>query len=1300
MAVLKGKKLIGVCVSKITEDECAEFLHALYLNTLHTDYRLMVFNSYAEMYAGEIEGETEKTIFHALNFDCLDALLIADQCFTNKQIVERLIADAKAHGLPVVVLEKSYEGCSAVLPGYSDTFVDMLRHVIENHGAKKLRYLAGLRGEYHSELRKMLFFKTLEEYGLTAYESEVAYCDYWEGPVMLQVDRWVETDNVPDAVVCANDVMAAAACKQLKQHGLRVPEDVVVTGFDGLDYYAFHQPTLTTCKRNTEGLAKMAFAAVEKALAGEEPCSFTEPYLLVKGESCGCPTFFDVNTFRQSANYCNEQLLDSQIHEKQVFSLFGSILRNTGLYNLDNCLRAQLLNGSAVCMADTFIDATRSVDAKGTGFSLTDKMVVASSSDDTLHGRTNTRFLMAEMYPSLPSLIDGDDMYLFQELYAETEICGYYAIRTTDVLSIANRMHRLVNVMNGVVSLIASRMKQEYVSENMLEMRWRDALTGLMNLKGISVAVNEKYEELKEKYITLTIYTLPHYQFVCENHGLAEADEMVRFAGESLQKVNPANAFIARTENDKFLVINVGDDEAALAEINSQSVARLRLCFDEYNKNSPKDYAAEFNNGSTVVEPGWNNDLISLMKAADSELYLNRLKQNSTAAHMQRKTSREDYQLLDLLLKKNLFQYHFQPIVSARTGEICAYEALMRTSGDIKMSPLEILRIAQEHFRLYDVEYATMNNVMAYVEEHYELFKGKRVFINSIPGFFLNEDDRQKFIKRYSHLFHMCTIEITERSEITDENEVGKIRGLSDGTHSCQLAIDDYGTGFSNIVNLLRYSPNVIKIDHYLIEDIQNDSNKQMFVKNTIEFARMNRIATLAEGVETYQEMKKIIELGVDYIQGYYTARPSPVVIQAIDSEISSRIIEENLKNVRVGNESHTYHARNNETIQLLDLALKKYTNIEIHGGTVHIVGEKNHPIGMIVKITDGSNCVLELENVNMFGPNETTIQLGFDARCELTVIGDCTLQKEGISVPATSTLVIGGEGNLDVQNTRNNGVGIGASGSGNYGSIVVDMGGKLNVFSAGDQVVCIGGGFGGENSSVHILRGKVHAEAKAIFGVAIGSRDGHSNVHIEKTADVRIRCAGNELAGIGTEDGMLNVLLEGRVRFYGEGDKIVGIGALAGGAGQVRLESSLIDVEGKGSNFIGCGSITGGVEIVCHSERVRIYGEGETTCGLGSINGYGSVKVDKGIVSVELLASERIYLGGRNTPVTIDSGNIFFDPEALPVTAKNSLGQELKPVEIHEDSYSRHISGEMGEYDYTASRDEESGRLCVYLPA
>jgi hypothetical protein len=342
---------------------------------------------------------------------------------------------------------------------------------------------------------------------------------------------------------------------------------------------------------------------------------------------------------------------------------------------------------------------------------------------------------------------------------------------------------------------------------------------------------------------------------------------------------------------------------------------------------------------------------------------------------------------------------------------------------------------------------------------------------------------------------------------------------------------------------------------------------------------------------------------------------------------------------------------------------------------------------------------MLELEDVNMFGPNETTIQLGFDTRCELTVIGDCTLQKEGISVPATSTLLLKGDGNLDVQNTRNNGVGIGASGSGNFGSIVVDMDGKLNVFSAGDQVVCIGGGFGGENSSVRLIRGKIHAEAKAIFGVAIGSRDGHANVRVEKGADVRIRCAGNELTGIGTEDGILDVLLEGRTRFYGEGDKIVGIGALAGGTGSVRLESSLIDLEGKGSTFIGCGSITGNVDIFSRTDRVRVYGEGEATCGMGSVNGFGSVKIETGVVSVELLASERIYLGGKNTPLVIDSGNVFFDPEALPVSAKNSLGQILAPVEIDDDSYKRHISSEMGEYDYTAFRDEESGRLCVYVP-
>lgn len=117
---------------------------------------------------------------------------------------------------------------------------------------------------------------------------------------------------------------------------------------------------------------------------------------------------------------------------------------------------------------------------------------------------------------------------------------------------------------------------------------------------------------------------------------------------------------------------------------------------------------------------------------------------------------------------------------------------------------------------------------------------------------------------------------------------------LTDQGEPCQFAVDDYGTGYSNIVNLLRYKPNVIKIDRYLITEIQDDVNKQMFVKNTVEFAEQNNIQCLAEGVETKEELKAVISYGVDLIQGYYTAMPSEQVIREIDPKIVKEILEAN----------------------------------------------------------------------------------------------------------------------------------------------------------------------------------------------------------------------------------------------------------------------------------------------------------------------------------------------------------------------------------------------------------------------
>ena len=84
--------------------------------------------------------------------------------------------------------------------------------------------------------------------------------------------------------------------------------------------------------------------------------------------------------------------------------------------------------------------------------------------------------------------------------------------------------------------------------------------------------------------------------------------------------------------------------------------------------------------------------------------------------------------------------------------------------------------------------------------------------------------------------------------------------------------------------------PRYVKIDHMLISGIQSDAQKRHFVSSIIEYAGKNNILVLAEGVETMEELRTVISLGVDLIQGFYTARPSATPIERIDDTVRSQI--------------------------------------------------------------------------------------------------------------------------------------------------------------------------------------------------------------------------------------------------------------------------------------------------------------------------------------------------------------------------------------------------------------------------
>lgn len=891
--MLNGYKLIAVCLTKIQDEVTYEFIDALYQTVKGSDYRLLLFNSFSDLYHQNVYDEGAKSIYQLLNYDLVDAVIIKADTINDHQVIRDLIARAKERQIPVILLNMKAEGCYSIVPSYENVFSQLIEHVIKVHHKRKLYFLSGSMGESNSMLREKIFRETLRDCGIDPQTAKVAYGEYWYGPAERAVENWIQSGDLPEAIICANDAMAVAACKVLKRHQIRVPEDMIVTGFDGVPSYQFHRPALSTCTRTSSVLAgkcrEMLTNILEK---NKPPYRDIEEYTLTIQESCGCR-----KQSHPDYQLCADRLCvsrwDTQRHEEFILSQVERVVETIDMGIIGNKLNSFILPDSMVALNSDFLAATRSNVKPDPGRPFAEEMIVISSLDSNLDRHRYALYKSAEMYPHLEEAVSEDTMFLFQSIYVENNVCGYYIVKSKELLTDASKIHRVSKVMNLAFSLIISRMQQDHMSHSLEEMQYHDPVTGVLNLKGLVKRINELYPIWKERAIAVSVYNIPKYQFIYENYGLKDVEETVQLTADALRMANPQDTVTARISDDSFCIINEAEDQGAAGLIINDSVRAFYRFIESFNKTQDKEYFVEVNCGCTTAAAGWNNDMKTYIKVAMGELYLNRLKQGGGKALKERKTAKDTYQLFETLLSENLFYYVFQPIVSAKTGEIYGYEALMRTPPEIGLRPDEILDIAEEYGRLYEVEYATFNNVLTYANGHLTLFKDKHIFINSIPGYFIEGKDKEQLVKQYSDQLSRCTIEITERDETTAE-EISRIMNLTDQGEPCQFAVDDYGTGYSNIVNLLRYKPNVIKIDRYLITEIQNDVNKQMFVKNTVEFAEQNNIQCLAEGVETKEELETVISYGVDLIQGYYTAMPSEQVIQEIDPKIVKEILEAN----------------------------------------------------------------------------------------------------------------------------------------------------------------------------------------------------------------------------------------------------------------------------------------------------------------------------------------------------------------------------------------------------------------------
>ena len=287
--MINGRKLIALCTSRVYDPQIHGYIVRLNELLKKERYSILIFAINSDIYWEEDRQATERYVFDLIPYSFIDAVIIMDEKIKSHKIARKIIGHSQEYDIPVVIADGRYEGVSCINYDYEAGFEKVVRHVIEHHGIRDVHMMAGHPNNKFSDSRIAVFKKVLSENGIRFDRNMVSYGHFWADPCRVATRALLSRGVMPKAIICANDIMAITVTEMLTEEGYRVPEDVIVSGFDGYDEIYFTSPKITTASCDILALADVTAETVLKTVATGECCDEIITPTFIANESCGCP---------------------------------------------------------------------------------------------------------------------------------------------------------------------------------------------------------------------------------------------------------------------------------------------------------------------------------------------------------------------------------------------------------------------------------------------------------------------------------------------------------------------------------------------------------------------------------------------------------------------------------------------------------------------------------------------------------------------------------------------------------------------------------------------------------------------------------------------------------------------------------------------------------------------------------------------------------------------------------------------------------------------------------------------------
>lgn len=1256
-----SRKKIAVFLAQADENSQNLFMAGFTEKAFALDYDVCVFSMYFKYQETAQREIGDSNIYNLANLKRFDAIVILPDTILTSGLSEQL--QEKIHREfdgPVIVVDKDSKYFPTVKIDHCEPIKKIINHIIEEHQAKDIVFVNGPEEHPHSIQRERGYRESLSAHGLLVSEKNIYYGNYWYDSGKEIAQRIIkDREYLPDAIACANDCMALGVAAELYKNGFRIPKDVIVVGYDSTEEGKRMPIALSSVDIPAYECGKYCADWISHALAGEEAPVFVPDAYIFIGESCGCKGHKENRVYDNKKNIWESQnvaggyasgfnhMVEDMLAQYDYKSFFAVVYQY--VYQIRD------FEHFSICLNDywNMPEVMNSDASLKKGYTKNMCRIISCGPSEN-SGNTidfDNVFDLDDMIPELEEDRDRPNSFYFTPLFFNEKCFGYACISYADHYESYPEVYRgwINSVMHGMESFYR-RAGLKVVLDRMKDEQVRDALTGLYNYKGFlnqggnlcSTATNNG------KYILVTAIDVKKLKDINARFGRKIGDLAILRLSQFINECASGNDLCSRMCNDEFIIASPVSENNF--EYGEKFVEKLTTRIDRHNSESNESETHDV--FELAICAGFQCDMVSNAEALDhlvneavmdmnrrKKLALGDVKDGAGLSERDKENDALTAQILD----NNELTYHFQPIVNAKTGEIYAYEALMRSNTHTSISPIDILQSAERLERLHDVEKLTFSNVLDCVDANESDFAGKKIFINSITGCDLPREERSRIADRLSRHSGDVIIEFTEETEVDDN----RLQDMKDNYErlNIETAIDDYGSGYSNVNNLLRYMPRYVKIDRMLMTDIHENPQKRHFVRDIIEFAHDNDILALAEGVETTQELKEVIKLGVDLIQGYYTSKPLPYIASSIPEDIVNEIIQYNQLAVSKYQKKE-YVVKEEEKLSLVSLAMGKYTNVLLRkvtrkDGVFVLNGVSGFHSNLTLTIEDGYVGEIVLNMVSLSGVKGLPcIKIGENCDVKLRLVGDNELHTGGIIVPESSSLTFLGEGNLTLVLNSGKFYGIGNDWDSRHGQIVFDQDGGIIITANGMRGIGIGSGLGGD---ITIKRGHYELDLRGQDGVCIGAVDGETNLNISYSdIDIVSGLANNTI--IGSKNKNAKIKIDNiSCKIVGGGNNIVGIGTLYGEKCEVDIANANISLNIRAKVCYAIGSRDAETDISIQYATVKSVVQGKDAYAMGNTAKTAQISFRNSDVKTNVVNNTGIDIMAEEDNIFIENGRPEF---------------------------------------------------------